>query len=123
MTLDIVTCFPFDWIYLLWASMQDDEPQTFRNTVLALRALRLGRALRLMAHQRVFTYLSHVFTRLKIRAAYTTILKRTVVTIIFAHCNCCVQFLLAHLEGLPADSWVVRAEIDNLPVSTQYMAS
>lgn len=86
MALDIVTCFPFDWIYLLWASTQDDEPQRFRDTVLALRALRLGRALRLMAHQRVFTYLSHVFTRLKIRAAYTTILKRTVVTIIFAHC-------------------------------------
>ena len=34
-----------------------------------------------------------------------------------------MQFLLAHLAGLPADSWVVRAEIDNLPVSTQYMAS
>ena len=59
---------------------------------------------------------------------YITILKRTIITIVFAHCNACLQFLIAVLEGMPDDCWVVRAGIHStadLPVSvtSQYLAS
>jgi len=120
--LDMITCFPSDWLYLGVAAANGTAPNA--HVLLMLRALRLGRALRLLTHRRVFTYLSHVFSRLKIRAAYVTILKRTIVTIIFAHCNACLQFLISVLEGLPEDCWVVRAEIvEDVSVTTQYLAS
>ena len=121
MLLDLVACSPFDWVYLIALALRNESPNS--RVLLGLRALRLGRALRLTTHRRVFTYLSHVFSRLKIRASYLTILQRTIITIIFAHCNCCLQFLVAVLAGLPDDSWVVRAEIHELPVATQYVAS
>ena len=54
---------------------------------------------------------------------YTTIFKRTIITIVFAHCNCCLQFLLAVLPGLPDDCWVVRAEIADKEPQTQYLAA
>ena len=125
-TFDLITCFPSDWIYLGVTMASGIAPNV--NILIALRALRLGRTLRLLTHRRVFTYLWHVFARLKIRAAYVTILKRTMVTIVFAHCNACLQFLISVLEGLPADCWVVRAGIHSTPshpvsIETQYLAS
>ena len=119
--LDLITCFPSDWLYLGLTAASNTQPNP--TALLFLRALRLGRTLRLLTHRRVFTYLSHVFSRLKIRAAYVTIARRTIVTIIFAHCNACLQFLISVLEGLPDDCWVVRAEIDHASTTTQYLAS
>ena len=31
--------------------------------------------------------------------------------VVFAHCNCCLQYLIALLEGFPIDSWVVRGAL------------
>ena len=91
--------------------------------LLGLRALRLLRTLRLLTHRRVYIYVSHLFARLKIRASWVALVKRTVFTIVFAHCNACLQFLLAVLDGMPEDCWVVRAGIQHAPVTTQYYAS
>ena len=117
--IDLASCFPLDWLYLLAVGTASANA----NLLMALRALRLGRALRLTTHRRVFTYLNYVFSRLKIRAAYSTILQRTILTIIFAHCNCCFQFLVAVRVGLPPDCWVVRANLEARSVSSQYMAA
>ena len=119
--LDLVACFPTDWLYL--AAMAAADTPADKYVLLALRAFRLGRALRLLTHQRVFTYLSHLLSRLKIRASWGALVKRTIVTIVFAHCNACLQFLLAVLDGMPEDCWVVRAGIQHAPVTTQYYAS
>lgn len=78
--VDFVACFPTDWLYL--AICHATGGKVAWRTLLWLRALRLLRVLRLMTHRRVFTYLLHtVFSRLKIRASYLTILQRTLMTI------------------------------------------
>ena len=119
--LDLVACFPSDWLYLLSCNLGRQPPKG--DLLLALRGLRLLRSLRLISHQRVFTYLSHLFARLRVRTSYITILKRTITIFIFAHCNACLQFLMAVLAGLPPDCWVVRAGLHTQPEGSQYLAS
>ena len=119
--LDLLCCFPSDWVYLLAVAASGQPPQQY--VLLGLRSLRLLRTLRLLTHRRVYIYVSHLFARLKIRASWVALVKRTVFTIVFAHCNACLQFLLAVLAEMPDDSWVVRAGLQDQPVSSQYFAS
>ena len=53
--LDFASGFPSDWVYLGATAARGVDPHP--HVLLALRSLRLCRALRLLTHRRVFTYL------------------------------------------------------------------
>jgi hypothetical protein len=111
--IDLVANLPFDLVLLVLVPV---EPGTI-HPALFLRLLRLLRVVRLFSVLRRWTLSSSINPRLlRIGGLLVTVM-------LVIHWIACAWFTVPTIEGIEADSWLVRAGIENADRATQYIRS
>lgn len=127
--LDIISSFPFDWVVAgvpfvnAKDENSDEDENSFTGLFSLLRIVKALRLLRLLRLVRFFRYFSRFEDALSLSSQTIWILKLGGLMLMFSHWNACIQFLVPRLEQFPADSWVVRSEIDGMHPAVQYTYS
>ncbi|XP_077978852.1 potassium/sodium hyperpolarization-activated cyclic nucleotide-gated channel 2-like [Glandiceps talaboti] len=116
--LDLLSSFPFDYIYIGFSGNSD-----YNQTALALKSLRLTKIislLRLLRLSRLLRYVHRLEEVLKVEGAVIRIMNLVLVILVLTHWNGCLQFLIPFLMGFPSDSWVVREGLVDASKWEQY---
>ncbi len=109
---DLAGVVPLDILFLASGASVGGIP-----VALLLRLPRLLRVIRLLAIFRHWERLPWTHT------GYLRILKLALGVLLLVHWVACGWFLVAVLEGFPADSWAVVAGIQDLDTGSQYLRS
>ncbi|XP_054768061.2 potassium/sodium hyperpolarization-activated cyclic nucleotide-gated channel 4-like isoform X1 [Lytechinus pictus] len=116
--LDLISSFPFDYIYLFLKNVD------FRShTALALRILRLTKVLsllRLLRLSRLLRYIHRLEELLNVETAVIRIVHLVFVMLLLMHWNGCIQFLVPFFQNFPPDCWVVINGLENADKIEQY---
>lgn len=120
--VDFVSSIPFDHIVTLCqgGNLQDANVFSATSTIKFLRFARLLSLLRLLKVTRLVRCARQVQECLNIGPGAVRMVNLSLMVLLIAHWNGCVQFLTARLEGFPEGSWVERIGLKDADPSVQY---
>ncbi|XP_022109179.1 potassium/sodium hyperpolarization-activated cyclic nucleotide-gated channel 2-like [Acanthaster planci] len=117
---DFISSFPFDYIYIFIQGTTDYQSS---STALTLRVFRLAKILgilRLLRLARLMRYINKLEEILNIEGAVIRIVNLTLLMIVVAHWNGCIQFFIAFAQDFPTDSWVTISNLQDANKWQQY---
>ncbi len=109
---DLLSVIPLDLLFIASGAAVGGVP-----VALVLRANRLLRVARALRGFRRWERLKWTNT------GYLRIFKLLIGVLLLIHWIACGWFLVAVLDGFPPDSWVVRAELEEVDLGSQYLRS
>ncbi|KAL1503852.1 hypothetical protein AB1Y20_012316 [Prymnesium parvum] len=118
--VDLIASIPIDWFlpdglpvfadpFPNATYTTDDVVGGLSRFIRIAKVLKLLRLLRLLRLVRLLGEFAE--SSVPLSGGSRRVLKLACFMALFSHWNGCIQFLIAQLEGFPADSWVVRAGI------------